>query len=171
MKHRITSIAIFAGVLLAGCATRHPQTADEFRRAVPGAAFMKTETFEVNRAFSDVARTFKRKAGECLNLTIRTTSTTRTSHQVIDTAYKPTVIITKQRAELHVQQDYKSGVLVVGQPPKGGFYLLITDAYPVSRQRTRIEMFMPSIGHKVLIEAIKGWASGKNLGCPDMTKV
>jgi hypothetical protein len=31
-------------------------------------------------------------------------------------------------------------------------------------------MFAPSMGHDVLISAIKGWATGKNVGCPDLTK-
>lgn len=166
MKRSMIPLLLAVGVLSAGCATRHPQTAEEFRRMAPVATFMKKETFEVARKFDDVARTFKRKASECLNVTIRTTSQTTTSYQVIVAAYRPTVLVTRQRAELHVQQDYKSGVLIVGQPPAGGFYLLIADAYPIGKQRTRIEMFIPSIGHKVLIEAIKGCASGKNLAVP-----
>jgi hypothetical protein len=72
--------------------------------------------------------------------------------------------------ELHVQQ-HQSGVLKVTKEPEGGYYLLVADAYPVDKSRTRVQMFGPSIGYDVLIRAIKGWASGENLGCPDMTKI
>ena len=54
---------------------------------------------------------------------------------------------------------------------KTGCFLLVADAYPVDKNRTRVQMFSPSIGYDVLIRAIKGWASGENLGCPDMTKI
>lgn len=165
----IKTVALFT-VLLSGCATHHPQTAEEFRKAVPGAFMAKVETFEVNRPFRDVAKTFQQKAPECLNVRVRTTSQTRMSYQVIVARYKPTVVVTGERAELHVQQHHEAGVLNVTKEPDGGYYLLVTDAYPLGKNRTRVQMYRPSMGHDVLIKAIKGWASGKNVGCPDLTK-
>lgn len=165
----IKAVALFT-ILLSGCVTHHPQTAEEFRKAVPGAFMAKVETFEVNRPFRDVAKTFQQKAPECLNVRVRTTSQTNMSYQVIVARYKPTVVVTKERAELHVQQHHEAGVLNVTKEPDGGYYLLVTDAYPLGKNRTRVEMYRPSIGHDVLIKAIKGWASGKNVGCPDLTK-
>ena len=44
------------------------------------------------------------------------------------------------------------------------------DAYPVDSNRTRVQMFVPSIGHSVLIRAVRGWATGEELGCPDLTQ-
>jgi len=171
MRNSIISIVLFVTVVLAGCVTHHPQTAEEFRQAVPGAFMAKTEAFEVNRPFREVSETFRRKAPECLNVTVQTTSQTTTSYQVIVTAYKPTVVVTKERAELHVQQQHQTGVLKVTKEPEGGYYLLVADAYPVGSNKTRVQMFGPSIGYDVLIRAIKGWASGESLGCPDMTKI
>ena len=86
------------------------------------------------------------------------------------TAYKPTVRVSAQRAELHLQQHHEKGVMNVTQEPEGGYYLLVADAYPLAKNRSRIEIFGPSMGHDVLINAIKGWATGKNIGCPDLTK-
>lgn len=171
MKQPVVKILALSTVLLSGCATHHPQSAEEFRQAVPRAYLAKTETFEVNRPLRDVAQTFQEKALECLNVTTKTTSQTNTSYQVIVTAYKPTVVVTEERAELHVQQHHKAGVLKVTEEPEGGYYLLVTDAYPVDKNRTRVQLFGPSLGYDVLIRAVKGWASGENLGCPDMTKV
>ena len=170
MKYLIIPVAA-ALVSLSGCATHHPQTAEEFRQAAPGAFMGKKETFEVDRSFKDVARTFQKKAPQCLNVRVKTTSQTTTSYQVIVTRYKPTVKVSSQRAELHVQQHHESGVLKVTKEPEGGYYLVVTDAYPVTKNKTRIVIYRPSMGFDVMIKAIKGWASGKNTGCPDMTKI
>jgi len=40
----------------------------------------------------------------------------------------------------------------------------------VGANTTRIEYYGPSKGFETMIKAIKGWASGKNVGCPDLTK-
>ena len=130
----------------------------------------KVETFEVNRPFSDVDKTFHKKAPECLNVSVKTTSKTRQSYQVIVTDYKPTVLVTEEKAELHVQQHHAAGVLNVTEEPNGGYYLLVADAFPLDKKRTRVDIYGPSTGQDVLIKAIKGWATGENIGCPDLTK-
>jgi hypothetical protein len=162
--------ALSLAAALAGCAINYPQTAEEYRKAVPGAMFGTTETIEVNRPFRQVASTFQRKAPECLNIAMRMTERSSTSYHVVETVYKPTVLVGKERAELHVQLDYKKGVIVPGKVPPGGTYLLVADAYPLPGNRTRLQWFGPSRGHDTLIRAVKGWASGENLGCPDLTK-
>jgi len=171
VTHLLRKNLLLGAVLLTGCATQMPQTADEFRKAVPGAFMAKTETVEVARPFRDVAASFQKRAPECLNVTVETISQTTTSYQVIVTAYKPTVMVNGARAELHVQQEHKSGVLKVYTEPAGGHYLFVADAYPLESNRTRLQLFGPSRGYDVLIRAVKGWASGENLGCPDMTKI
>jgi hypothetical protein len=160
-------------ILLSGCAalSGHPQTAEEFREAVPGAFLGKVETFEVKRPFSDVANTFQKKAPECLHMTIKTTSQTNMSYQVIVTTYNPTVLVNADKAELHLQQHHDAGVMNVTKEPEGGYYLLVADAYPVNENTTRVDLFRPSVGYDVLIKGIKGWASGDILGCPDLTKI
>jgi hypothetical protein len=166
----ILTVVLFT-MLISGCAIHHPQTAEEFRKAVPGAFTGKVETFEVNRPFSDVAKTFQTKAPECLNVTIKTTSQTRMSYQVIVTTYKPTVLVTPEKAELHVQFHHEAGVLNVSKEPEGGYYLLVADAYPINKNTTRVDLYRPSMGYDVLIKAVKGWATGQNVGCPDLTKM
>jgi hypothetical protein len=163
--------AVFLLSLMLGACVQMPQTAEEFRKAVPGAMMAKTETYEVNRAMKDVAATFRRKAPECLNISVRTVSQTAGSYQNILTEYKPTVVVNAERAELHVQQLHKTGVLYPSKPPEGGIYLVVADAYPLPGNRTRIQLYGPSKGYDVLYRAIRGWATGDNLGCPDMTKI
>jgi hypothetical protein len=161
---------VLLSILLAACA-QMPQTAEEFRKAVPGAMMTKTETYEVNRPVKDVAAAFRRRAPECLKVSVRTVSQTSGSYQNILTEYTPTVIVTDQRTELHVQQLHKTGVMYPSKPPAGGVYILVADAYPIAGNRTRIQLYGPSKGYDVLYRAIRGWSTGDNLGCPDMTKI
>ena len=158
-------------LLLAGCVSSHPQNAQEFREAVPGAFSAEFETYTVNRPFGEVASAFQQKATECLDVRVKTTSQTNMSYQVIVTKYNPTVRVTDERAELHIQQDHEQGVLNVTEKPQGGYYLLVTDAYPSGSNQTKIDMYRPKIGYKHVTEAIKGWAAGDNLGCPDLAKI
>ncbi len=173
MNFKLVSTAIALAGLLGGCAalTGHPQTAQEFREAVPGAFLGEVETFEVDRPFAEVARTFQQRAPGCLHKTIKTTSQTNMSYQVIVTTYNPTVLVAEDKAELHLQQHHESGVLKVTEEPEGGYYLMVADAYPVSRDTTRVDLYRPSIGYDVVVRGIKGWASGETLGCPDLTKI
>src|SRR5690349_13977037 len=154
---------------VAACAP-HPQNAEEFRQYVPTASFGKVQSFEANRSFRDVARTFQAKAPECLNVSVRTIETSSTSSSNILTTYKPTVLVSEKRAELHVQRSLKGNVIVPGKPPAGGDYYLVADATPLDRSRTRIDIYAPSIGANTLIRAVTGWATGENVGCPDLTK-
>jgi outer membrane murein-binding lipoprotein Lpp len=161
--------AVLCTLWLSGCVS-HPQTAEEFRKAVPGAFSAKVETFEVDHPFSQVASTFQRMGPNCLSKTIKTTSQTTTSYQVIVTTYKPTVVVTGTKAELHVQQHHEQGVINVSKEPAGGYYVLVADALPLTPTKTRIDLYRPSIGHSILIQAVKNWATGENVGCPDLTK-
>jgi len=160
------TLAIAACAALCACATKAPQTAEEFRQEAPGAFLMKKETMEVARPFRDVAETFRKRAPECLRVAVRMTS----SSQVVEAEYKPTVIVTKERAELHLQRKYTKGVINVYAEPEGGHYILVADAYPLPGNKTRLDLIAPSKGLDAVVRAVKNWASGENVGCPDMTK-
>jgi hypothetical protein len=158
-------------VVLSGCGTM-PQTADEFREAVPGALTGKVETFDVDRPFSAVAETFEEKGPECLNKTVSTTSTTPGQYgPVVSTytvTYKPTVLVTENKAELHLQQ-HTDNTVKVHKEPDGGYFLLVADAYPIGDNKTRVDLYCPAIGHDSLIKAVKAWGTGESVGCPDFT--
>lgn len=163
-------VPLLATLLVGGCVTSHPQSADEFRQAVPGAAFAKVEHYEVNRPYKEVSATFRKMAPKCLNISVKTVSQSRTSYQVIVTDYKPTVVVGKNRTEFHLQQHHAQGVMKVTKEPEGGYYLLVVDATPIDKRRTLIKSYGPSMGYKPLMKAVRGWATGENVGCPDMTK-
>ncbi|SHF92037.1 hypothetical protein SAMN04487965_2955 [Microbulbifer donghaiensis] len=171
MKSTIISVAAVASLLLSGCVSQHPQTVEEFRQAVPGAFMAKVETYEVDRPFSEVSGSFEKYAPKCLDVTIETESRTNMSYQYIVTDYNPTVVAGRDITELHLQRHHAQGVMNVTKEPEGGYYLLVADATPVGKNNTRIDIYGPSRGFDVITRAIKGWASGKNMGCPDLTKI
>ena len=159
-----------ATVLLAGCVTHHPQNAEEFRRMAPGAFMVKVQNHEIDRSVQEIGETFQERAPECMNMRVRTVSQAPGSYQVIVSLYKPTVVVTSERAELHLQRHHEAGVLAVTKEPDGGYYLMVADAYPVDAKRSRLQIIGPSKGYDVIWRAIIGWATGKDLGCPDLSK-
>ena len=101
---------------------------------------------------------------------MRTVDQTATSYQVITAAYKPTVVVTDARAELHVQRKYTSGVISPRKEPEGGHYMLVADATPIDRGRSKIDIYGPTKGADAMIKAVTAWANGTSTGCPDLTK-
>lgn len=162
-------------VFMTGCAGKMPLTADEFRQMAPGASFMgmKTggkETFEVERSVAQVAGTFNKMADKCLNKRIKSVESGYMYHSVVVTKYTPTVKIGKNRAELYLQYEHEKGVMKVYEMPKNGYFLMVMDATGIGKDKTRIDFYRPSIGHQNVVKALHGWATGKNVGCPDLTK-
>jgi hypothetical protein len=163
---------MLALLFISGCALHLPQTAEEFRQVAPGAFMSKVVNFEVNRPLSQVSSSYKKMAPKCLDKRVTSTSTRyskyggQTSTVVVD--YKPTVKATKTKAEVHVQQKFVSGVISVQKEPPGGVYLLVADAVPAGRKKTKVTIYTASV-YKELIKGIENWSNGKHL-CPDLTK-
>jgi hypothetical protein len=79
--------------------------------------------------------------------------------------------VTGERAELHLQERHKQGVVRVAKEPEDGHYLVVADAYPLERNRTRVEVFGPTGGPGALvIRAVKSWATGESTACPDFRR-
>ena len=168
---RLPIASLIAAALAAGCAGKMPQTADEFRQMAPGAFMVQVQKFEVKRSVRAVGDTFRRRAPECLNVTIRTTSSAPSSYQVIDTAYKATVVAGSDKAELHLQQKHLRGVVKVYEEPADGHYLFVVDAVPAGTGAAQVQIIGPSKGYDVIVRAIKAWADGSSTACPDLTKI
>jgi hypothetical protein len=168
MSSRLAVLGAVA--LLAGCAGKMPQTAEEFRQMAPGAFMVKVETIDVRRSPREIGETFRRRAPDCLNVTIRTTSQTTGSYQVIDTQYRATVVAGGDKAELHLQQKHLKGVVNVYKEPADGHYLFVVDALPTGARASKLQIIGPSRGYDVVVRAIKAWAEGSSTACPDMTK-
>ena len=160
-------------IFLSGCMGSMPQTAEEFRLALPGAFMGKTENVEINRSFKKVAKSFKKMVPKCLDKTVKRTSSTPGRYgpqtSVMITDYNPTVLITKNKAEIHLQEKME-GTFKVYEEPEKGYYSMVVDATPAGKNKTRLDFYYPSGGKDVIVKAIKGWASGKIKGCPNLAK-
>lgn len=165
------AVAGAAAALAAGCAGKMPQTAEEFRQMAPGAFMVQVQTYDVKRSPRQIGEAFRRHAPGCLDVTIRTTSQTTGSYQVIDTAYKATVVAGGDKAELHLQQKHLKGVVNVYKEPADGHYLFVVDALPAGARASTLRIIGPSRGYDVVVRAIRAWADGSSTACPDMTKI
>lgn len=167
MKLRfLLTIALAAAV--SGCATP-PKSAQEFRQYVGKTRWITLEKFEVKRPFRQVARTFQRRSQDCLQIRITTVSQSSRSISRTQTTYRPTVKVGRKHAELYIQAAM-TGVVHIAKEADGGAYILVADAYPAGRNKTRIELYRTTMGYSTLIKAVRGWATGENRGCPDLTK-
>jgi hypothetical protein len=170
MPYRALLTTVLATSLFAGCAVRHPQTAAEFRAAAPGATFGKKESFVVDRRFDEVAATFQEQAPKCLDTRIKMVESGHMYHHVVVTKYTPTILVSDDSAELHLQFIHEQGVMKVSEMPAKGYYLMVADASAMAGNRTQIDLYRPSIGYDTIVRAVKGWATGDQIGCPDLTQ-
>ncbi len=174
--HKTLSL-ITVTLCLQACAGA-PKNAEEFREMVRSGARLNlktVESFEVARPFADVSATLRKRTDECLRVTMTAQGTARGNvgafvERTTTHTYKPTVIATAQKTELHVQMKRAGGgTHELGAPPDG-YYRVVLDAVPVGQNRTKIDMYINSADDNLIRNALRGWVQGTNLGCPDVTK-
>jgi hypothetical protein len=163
-------VAALPAVALAGC-TLNPMTADEFRSTVKGSSLLgKTETFEVKRPVSEVARSFRKKAQECLNFKLSSTEKPMigigSSTKVFAIAKGKVLQPDSNRVELHFQVESIGDM--AKEPPDGNYYL-VADAQGLGKDRTRVDVYRSAAA--VVAAAVRAWASGEEQGCPDPTRI
>ena len=174
MKNSIVTsvvVSVLLGFLLSGCSTHIPQNAEEFRKYASGSTLTKHKSYEVDRPFKKVAADLRKKGAECLNvrIAIPVGSSGMATGRV---SIKATVNATKEKVELSVQQ-LVEGHLFFYNPPDGGHYILVADAKPLAKKKTKIDVYHCAMGfcyYPTVVKAIEGWAKGTVKGCPDMTK-
>ncbi|HZW12887.1 MAG TPA: hypothetical protein VFF81_06820 [Noviherbaspirillum sp.] len=163
------AIVCASTTLLSACISL-PQTPAEVREAgKTGSTFFTLESIEVQRPFPEVARTFAKKAPECLEFALTSTSKPVFGIGSQTSTYawgKPTLRIDKDKAELHFQGKF---VNMLGKVPPDGWYYMVADAYPLSKNKTKVDIYWARA--PLVVEAVKGWATGENLGCPDPTQI
>jgi len=166
MKRNKIITVLAVTVSLCACVSA-PMSPGEYREtAKVGKGFSTFESFDVNRPVSKVAKTFRQKANECLKFSISSTSkpyfgTGSSTHTYGWTT--PTVKAMDNRVELYFQIKYEN---TAGKVPDGGWYYLVADAYSIGKNKTRVDIYRRT-KVEALGLAIRGWASGNNLGCAD----
>ena len=163
--------------ILSGCASGPtPQNAQEFRQTISKGVYgSQFETYEVSGSYSKVAATLSSKTRECLNRAITVQqcigSSTGTSCFNHEHTFIPHVKVNPNSTEIVVQVKINpdNNVYIGGRPPESGMYIAVADVVPAGG-KTKISMYGASISMYAHIpRAIKMWANGTNLGCPDLT--
>ena len=160
-------------VMLTGCMTDSasaPQTADEFRKTASSAVMGQVISFEAARSVRDIGKTFQAKAPECLDTGVRMSDRSPRMSYTVNVSYKPTVVVGDKKAELHVQRKFSGAVYNPYAEPEGGSYFLVAEVTALGPGRSKIDITGTKVGADELIRAVTGWATGQDLGCPDMTK-
>jgi hypothetical protein len=160
--------------LFSGCgALQQSRTADELRNNVRnGSTFTNRDVFEVKKPYRQVSDTVRKKWLECLDST--TSHTFRRDGNTFGTQtdiYKPKAAVTERRTELTLQHRVKGkGITQVGGPPPEGFFIIVADVYPVDKGAARVEVQKHMPGFEGVMKAIRNWAEGTNMACPDLSQ-
>ena len=151
--------AIYAAASLVGCAAV-PVTSTEFRDSVRQEG-RYIDSFVANRPFGDVARTVRRMSDECLNfsLTIKENGIVKKPWAYANTTFSTS----PQRAELNFQRKIPGQI---GTYHEKGMYYLVADMVPAGPGKTKVDVYYWD-DVAVAAKAIRGWATGDMLGCPD----
>ena len=169
---RITA-ALALLVLMSGCSMKYPLNANEFRQMLPGSMFGEVEKVDVNRSLAKVGKIFKKKVKACLDKTIQMESCVNNGYGMTCTTktiqYVPTLQVSSKKIELHIQQKI-SNILALGKIPEGGLYTLVADVASAGKNKSKMVIYSGSFGSDTVKKALKGWATGRSKGCPDLTK-
>lgn len=153
-----------------------PKNPAEFRAmAKDGGMFFSTETYTVKRPYQQVVDTFKQRAPFCLNKTIETSRRQGgiTGAKFVEVrAWKAKVNSSNNHMECTLQSLVVGGNTyeAIDPPNKDGHYYMLVDAYPVDQGSTRIVVSKSINVSDTVDKAAKNWATGENMGCPDMTQ-
>jgi hypothetical protein len=166
---------ILAIALLSGCGSM-PKTPElMIQNAKDGKMMSEKDVFEVKRPLSQVSAVFKKKANECLrqdvsnNMVVGSASGPRLNQRQVH-ALTPKVIVGKQHTRLTLQVKTTEGATELGDIPPDGWYMMVVDAYPVDKNSTRVESYYQYTSYHGAFTAVKLWANGTNMDCPDLTQ-
>ena len=173
MKKIAISITALATITLQGCINvKMPQNGSEYRAAVikESSSMKIIDKYEVNQPYKTSSPTIGKLATKCLSISVKHTSQDsmgRVNGGFI-AHYTPTFIQGKTHSELHVQRRLEGSMYKVKQPDDG-LYIFVADINAVGA-KTHMEVYSAKPWGTSIVKAIKGWATGSNKGCPDMTQ-
>ena len=168
---RFASCLVFISsvVLSSGCAVKQAQTAQEFRLLTPQIGYVDHETVTVDQSYPTVVNNFQKRADKCLTVELLMTTTNRYGQTVNEQtlSYTPTLVAGKAKSELSLQKNVSGGGMIMGKVPEKGMYILVADMTPAGKHKTRLDIYRNTYETDIIVAAVKNWASGKSLACPD----
>lgn len=174
MKACLAMIGGLSVALLGGCASmQHVQNPEEYRARMPESY---TEKQTIKRPYRTVAEAIAKKTRECLDISRRKEYTEYNgpyAFKVVKTVkYKPTIQNGANKLTVALQLAYvpKPSPDFQNTPPDG-MYIMLADVYP-SGKDTTLHLYGVGPGYtKPVYQALRNWASGTNMGCPDLSSV
>jgi len=171
MKFRVAILAVLI-LLCAGCTMDALMSAQNWREYIgEGGMMTKKTVIVVDRSYADIGKAWAERSNSCINnkQVISTGGGARTVN--VNRSYKATSVFSKQRAELHMQEkQFGAGVVNVVKEPPDGHFFFVADAIPLASNKSRVVMYHAS-NRDLFVTAITNWATGKNMGCPDLTQM
>lgn len=162
-------VALGTAVFLSACGTV-PMTPEEYKEIAKANKAYTIESFEVKRSFIEVTKTLNKKVPECLTYdiysTMRPTIGFGSSTTKVGDTSKAAVVTSGGKTEVTFQKRWGNPV---GPIPKDGWYYFVADVYPIAKDRTRVDMYWRGVS--LIDKAMRGWAAGDNLGCPDPSQI
>ncbi len=157
-----------------GCAVNHAQNSFEFRQMTPNNAYGKHETFEINNSYSSAVSNFKERAETCLTTGVVIKNyDKRTGAKIIgeqNLTYTPTLTVGKTKSELSIQKNVSGAGMILGKVPENGMYIFLADLIEDGNKSRLDVYYITYMGTDEILNAVKNWASGTSLACPDLTK-
>jgi hypothetical protein len=173
-RHLLCLLSLFA--LLTACAAYPLKSHDDFRAALqqnPNMVGVRIEKFEVSRPMSQTAQFVSQKSNECLRHTIRITSKTSSGGYgpVIQEGlikYEPHADISPTKATVYTTE---TSMNLKGEPTRDPYYTFVADFTPTSRNKTKVELYYVwGEPRPLVVKAVKAWAAGTDVGCPNLSK-
>src|SRR5258706_13342275 len=161
---------VLSPAVLRFCCASQSKPADQLRDNVKrNVTFSIRKLFGVKNPYRRVSDTLRKKWLECLDSTA-TGSIHRGGNTLgtLTNIYKPKVAVTDRRTELTLQHKQTgAGVTQLGGPPPEGFFIIVTDVYPADKNTSRVDVQKHMPGYAGVMKAIRNWAEGTSMACPD----
>jgi len=159
--------------LLAGCGEM-PKTPDEYRTALQGHPNMvgvRIEHFDVNLPMSQVAQFVKKKSTECLQRTIRVTSSTSsggmtTSYSDNLVKYQAYAEISPAKATIYVTETVAN---LKGEQKQEPYFSFVMDIKPDTGRKSKVDLYYTwGEPRPRMAKTLTAWAGGSDVGCPNL---
>lgn len=140
---------------------------NEFREAIKKDG-RNVDAFTVKRDYNEVVHTFQKMTPQRLNFTMGTErhGNLGGSSTHIGGWARGKLNVSAKRTELTLQRKIEKQI---GHIPEDGMYFLVADVVPVG-EGAKVEIYyLNSV--QAAATAIKGWATGDNVGCPDPSRL
>jgi hypothetical protein len=171
---RATSFFLLTSIFLStSCAMQQAQNAQEFRQMAPANSYGKHETFIIDNSYSKAVSNFKSRSDECLNTGVVVTTRNQTGARMGEQTltYTPTLVVGKTKSELSIQQNVSGDGMIMGKVPEKGMFIFLADLSNLDNNKSRLDVYRITYrGTNEMVSAVKNWASGNSLDCPDLTK-